>query len=157
MPKISKELSINISITISILLFIICIAAAIILPTLVNMLIDTPDNIGSRDAITSFGRVFVHMMSYLVLAAVLLADVLMYQLLRRVKNGLVFSDKSISLIRGVSWCCFLLCAAFFGLGIYFQLAFVVSFLAAFLGMCLRVVKNTIEEAAEIKSENDLTV
>ena len=31
------------------------------------------------------------------------------------------------------------------------------FLAVFLGLCLRVVKNVLEEACRIKDENDLTV
>ena len=34
---------------------------------------------------------------------------------------------------------------------------VLAFAAVFLGICLRVVKNVLEEGAEIKSENDLTV
>ncbi|MBQ8830699.1 MAG: DUF2975 domain-containing protein [Oscillospiraceae bacterium] len=157
MLKIPRKLSINISIVISVILFLICIAAVFIMPMLVDMLIDTPDNIGNRDEITAFGRVFVHVMAYVVLAAVILADGLMFMLLLRVRDGEVFTSLSVAFIRGVSWCCYLLCAAFCGIGIYFQLAFIVAFAALFLGTCLRVVKNVIEEATEIKSENDLTV
>jgi hypothetical protein len=43
------------------------------------------------------------------------------------------------------------------LGWYFRLALAVGFVAVFVGLCLRVVKNVIEEATLIKSENDLTV
>ena len=43
------------------------------------------------------------------------------------------------------------------LGYYFKLAVVVAVAAIFLGLCLRVVKNVIEKATEIKAENDLTV
>ena len=157
MFKIPRKLSVNISIAISVVLFLICIAGAFIMPSLTNILIDTKDNIGNRGDITAFGRVFVHVMAYLVLAAVMLADVLMFKLLFRVRKGEVFTDKSVALIRGVSWCCYLLCAAFCGIGIYFLLAFIVAFAALFLGTCLRVTKNVIEEATEIKSENDLTV
>jgi hypothetical protein len=35
--------------------------------------------------------------------------------------------------------------------------FFVAFAGIFLGLCVRVVKNVIEEATEIKAENDLTV
>ena len=157
MLKIPKKLSVNLSIAISVVLFLICVAGAFIMPALVNLLIDTPDNIGNRGDIREVGRVFVHAMAYLVLAAVMLADYLMFRLLFRVREGEVFTAKSVALIRGVSWCCYLLCAAFCGIGIYFQLAFIVAFAALFLGTCLRVVKNVIEEATEIKSENDLTV
>lgn len=157
MLKIPRKLSVNISIAMSVLLFVICVAGAFIMPALVEMLINTPDNIGSRGEITRFGRMFVHIMAYLVLADLVVADGLMFSLLLRVRAGAVFTAGSVALIRGVSWCCFLLCGAFCGLGIYFQLAFIVAFAALFLGTCLRVVKNVIEEATEIKSENDLTV
>ena len=118
---------------------------------------DTPDNIGDRGSITDTGRIFVHIMAYVLLLVVALADVLSIRLLLRVRKGDVFTGKSVSLIRGISWCCILLCLAFLLLGIYFQLALIMAFLALFLGICLRVVKNVIEEATLIKSENDLTV
>ena len=132
-------------------------AGLFILPSLVEVLLGLPGYKGSRNEITQVGRIFVHTMAYLVLGSVLLADGLMFALLLRVRRGKVFTAASVALIRGVSWCCFLLCAAFCGLGIYFLLSFVVAFAAVFLGTCLRVVKNVIEEATEIKSEHDLTV
>ncbi len=157
MLKIPKTLSVYISLGISVLLFLVCIAGIFVLPTLVDILINTPDNIGNRDFITAPGRTLLHVLSYLVLLCVLLADILMFWLLLRVKGGLVFTDRSVALIRGVSWCCFLLSLLFCGIGLYFQLAFLIAFAGIFLGTCLRVVKNTIEEATQIKSENDLTV
>ena len=157
MLKIPKTLSLYLSIAICVILFFVCIAGAFIMPALVDMLVDLPDNIGNRGDITQTGRSLVLILSYFILLCVLVADWLMFALLHRVKAGQVFTDQSVSLIRGVSWCCFLLGMAFCGLGIYFQLSFLVAFAAVFLGMCLRVVKNTIEEATQIKSENDLTV
>lgn len=157
MLKISNKHSINLSIIISVLFFALCVAGAFILPTLVPMLIDTPDNIGRRGDITQLGRTFVMVISYLLLAVFVAADALLFKLLMNVKKELVFTAQSVALIRGVSWCCFAVCLLFCGLGLYFQLSFIVAFMAAFLGLCLRVTKNVIEEATEIKSENDLTV
>lgn len=157
MLKISNKHSINLSIIISVLFFVICIAGAFIMPKLVPMLIDTPDNIGNRADITVGGRAFVMVISYLLLAVFVTADALLFKLLMNVKKELVFTSQSVGLIRGVSWCCFAVCLLFCGLGLYFQLAFVVAFMAVFLGLCLRVTKNVIAEATEIKSENDLTV
>lgn len=157
MLKIPKTLSITISICLAILLFLICIAGAFIMPTLSEMLISTKDNIGNRDNITELGRAFVLSLAYLVLADVVCADVMLFILLLRVRKGLVFTRKSTELVRGISWCCIGLMLFFGLLGIYFQLAFVVAFAAMFLGLCLRVVKNVLEEASDIKSENDLTV
>ncbi len=157
MLKISTKASINLSIAISALFFVLCIAGAFILPMLVPLLIDTPDNVGSRDLITEAGRAIVMATSYLILADMFAANCFLFTLLQRVKKGLVFTPKSVFLIRSVSWCCYIICLLFIVLGFYFQLAFVVSFLAFFLGLCLRVTKNVIDEATQIKNENDLTV
>ena len=157
MFKISKSISLSISIAVSFVFFFICIAGLFILPDLTEMLINIPDNLGDRDSISNIGRILVMFTAYCIVLDFILADVLLFFILIRVKNGQVFSPAPVSLIRGVSWCCFLLCLFFGVLGRWFQLAFIVSFLAIFLGICLRVVKNVIEEATEIKNENDLTV
>jgi hypothetical protein len=91
------------------------------------------------------------------LADFILADCLLLRLLLRVKKGLVFTETSVALIRGISWCCILLCIFFGILGLYFQLSYIVAVLGVFLGVCLRVCKNAFEEATAIKNENDLTV
>lgn len=157
MLKISNKVSINISLAVAAVFMIACIFAAFIMPPLVEMLINLPDNIGNRGDITQSGRVFVLVLAYVMLGVLALADTFMIMLLLRVKKSLVFTDKSIALIRGISWCCFAICVVFALLGIYFQLSFILAFFAVFLGISLRVVKNVIEEAADIKSENDLTV
>lgn len=157
MFRISRKLSIYLSLTICAVFFLVCVAGLFVLPSLTQMLMDLPDNVGSRGGVTQGGRTFVLAMAYFGLGAVLLADGLMFALLLRVRRGEVFTGGSVALIRAVSWCCFLLCAAFCGLGRWFRLAFMAAFAAVFLGACLRVVKNVIEEATEIKSEHDLTV
>ncbi|MBQ2687705.1 MAG: DUF2975 domain-containing protein [Clostridia bacterium] len=157
MFKISNKISINISLAVAALFMIACIVGAFIMPPLVEMLINLPDNIGNRGDITEGGRALVLVMAYLMLAVLMLADIFMVLLLLRVKKGLVFTEKSIIFIRAISWCCFAIALVFCVLGIYFQLSFILAFFAIFLGISLRVVKNVIEEATLIKSENDLTV
>ena len=157
MLKIPKNLSVMLSLTIAAIFFLVCIAGLFVLPTLTQMLIDLPDNLGNRDMITPTGRALVLAAAYGIVLCFLLADGLLTSLLLRVRKGLVFTPCTVSLIRGVSWCCFLLCGLFGFLGIYFQLSLLVAFLAVFLGLCLRVCKNAFEEATELKNENDLTV
>lgn len=157
MLKVSKQVSLALSLVIAVFFFLCCIAGLFILPRLTEMLIDLPDNIGNRAAITATGRVAVLIAAYCILADFMLADSLLFALLLRVKRGLVFSAATVSLIRGVSWCCIGLCGLFCFLGAYFQLAFPVALMALFLGLCLRVCKNAFEEATQIKQENDLTV
>ena len=71
--------------------------------------------------------------------------------------GSVFTARAVSYIRSVSWCAFVIALIFLGMTWYYLVALVLAFTAALLGLCLRVVKNVIEEATVIKSENDLTV
>ena len=157
MLKISKDFSIALSLIIAAIFFLCCIGGLFILPDLVPMLIDTPDNIGSRQEITQLGRNLVLIASYGILADFLAADTMMIILLLRIRKRLVFTDATVALIRGVSWCCLLLCGILCFLGIYFQLAFIAALCVLFLGICLRVCKNAFEEANQLKQENELTI
>ncbi len=157
MLRISKKASVALSLVMTVVFFAIVVAAAVIMPSLVEILVNTPDNIGMRDQINDTGRVLVLVVAYLVLAVAAAADVFLFLLLRRVREGEVFTGRSVALIRGVSWCCILFGLLFAVLGYYFQLALAVSFAVVFLGVCLRVVKNVVEQAVQLKQENDLTV
>ena len=157
MFRIPKKYSLYISLSLCVVFFAACVAGAFIMPVLSEMLVNTKDNIGNRGDITAEGRAFVLFLAYMILAVVVAADIMLFVLLLRVRKGMVFTSASTELVRGISWCCFLLGAVFAALGIYFQLAFILAFAAVFLGICLRVVKNVLEEATEIKEENDLTV
>ena len=157
MPKISKNLSTTLSLALAAFFFVCCILGLFVMPTLTDMLINLPDNIGSRDNITPLGRTLSLVSAYCIVLDLMLADALLFALLMRVRKGEVFTELSVSLIRGVSWCCLALCIPFGILGLYFQLSWIVCFLAIFLGLSLRVCKNAFEAATELKQENDLTI
>ena len=157
MLKISKQLSTTLSLALAVFFFVCCVAGLFILPALTEMLINLPSNIGNRGDITPLGRTLSLVSAYCIVLDMMLADALLFSLLLRVRKGEVFTDRSVSLIRGVSWCSLGLCIPFGFLGIYFQLSWIVCLLAVFLGLCLRVCKNAFEEATQIKQENDLTV
>jgi len=152
-----RNISTFFSIAIALGLMAICIVGLFVLPELTDKLIDTRDVIGDRNNVGSVQRTFIHVLAYVLLLLIMAADAFLFTLLRRVRSGLVFTPRSVSCIRGVSWCCLLMCLTTCLLGIYFQLAFFVAFGLLFLGVCLRIVKSTVEAATEIKSENDLTV
>ena len=78
-------------------------------------------------------------------------------ILRRVRSELVFTQKTVSLIRYLSWGCMFIAVACLAVVYYFHMAYILTLAAGFLGLCLRVVKNVLETATEIKNENDLTV
>ncbi len=149
MLKISGKVSVRISIVLTFLFFGLVIAAAVTMPWLAFSLMHMPHE-QPHIAI-------VFMLVYTILSAAFAAAVFMFRLLLRIQKGQVFTAESIACLRGVSWCCILAAALFALLGVYFPLSFAVGFVAVFVGLCLRVVKNVVEEATAIKSENDLTV
>ena len=157
MLKISHKLSTTLSLALAVFFFLCCVIGLFVLPTLTEMLINLPDNIGNRSEITQTGRVLSLISAYCIVLIMMLADTMLFFLLLNVRKGEVFTTRTVSLIRGVSWCCLGLCVPFAYLGIYFQLSWIVCFLAVFLGLSLRVCKNAFEVATEIKEENDLTV
>lgn len=157
MLKVSKQVSAAFSLAIAVFFFLCCVVGLFILPRFTEILINTPDNIGNRESIAPAARIAILITAYCIVTDFILADSLLFVLLLRVRRGLVFTSPTVSLIRGVSWCCIGLCGLFCLLGIYFQLAFPVALMALFLGLCLRVCKNAFEEAIQIKQENDLTV
>ena len=139
------------------MLFIGCIVAAVMLPWVSELLEYERNGFFINGIITEGQRTSVMTFGYIGIAAIALAVGMLFALLIRVKGGKVFTDKSVALIRGVSWACYLLALSFIGIGFTYNVSFVAAFLAVFLGLCLRVVKNVLEEACRIKNENDLTV
>lgn len=158
MLKIKRKTSVTLSLILALMVGIVGTVGLFLLPSLVEKLIIA--KFGAESFLLNLSPVsdpLLVALAYIALLCILCADVLMILLLLRVRDSKVFSEKSVGLIRGVSWCSMLLGATFIVIGLYFALGFVVAGLAIFLGLCLRVVKNVIEEAIAIKSENDFTV
>lgn len=153
MLKISNRQSVNLSLAISVVFFVLCIAGAFAMPFLLGLFVE----MRGLSHISSGIAIYILVVAYLILAAFILADILLFKLLQRVKYGAAFTPKSVALIRGVSWCCLVASFLFCCIGIFFYICFAIGLAGIFLGLCLRVTKNVIAEATEIKSENDLTV
>lgn len=157
MPKIPKSVSLNLSMVLSALFLAVCTVGLFVLPMLTGVLIKMHDSVGTYGGISESEKIIILILAYFLLGTFIFADVILFTILHRVKIGKVFTPITVSLIRGVSYCCFIVGLLFAILGIYFILAFPVAFAAILLGLSLRVVKNVMEEATEIKNENELTV
>lgn len=151
MLKIPSKVSIWLSIVLSVLFFVLLVASCFYLPLLIYMYMDL------KGATVMNNTPEITAIAYAMVAVMMIADVLLFILLQRVRKSLVFTDISVALIRGISWCAVVLGALCFALGFYFLIAFAIAFGCIFLGICLRVTKNVIEEATAIKAENDFTI
>lgn len=153
MLKIPHKISVTLSLVLTVVLMAAIIGGAFLIPGMVHRFIDLRYPEGQMAA----EKPAVMFLAFAVLVIAALADVMLFLLLCRVQQGLVFTDVSVAYIRVISWCAIFCGLLFVGLGRYFTIAFVVAAAGIFAGLCVRVIKNVIEEAVEIKAENDLTV
>lgn len=79
------------------------------------------------------------------------------RLLTNIKNDSVFTEQNIRLLRILSWCCLLVAAVTAVAMAWYPPFFFVFCSSGFLALILRVVKNVIARATQIKNENDLTI
>ncbi len=157
MLKLSTKHSVRVSLIIAVLFLAALVGSCFFASYVADIILSLPEGIVAEPAVTENTPLFLTGVIYAIIATAAVATVCMICLLLRIHRGLVFTAPSIALLRAVSWCCMLGCIFFALIGIYAQLALPVAFVALFVGLCLRVVKNVVQEAAEIKSENDLTV
>lgn len=150
MPKIDKRASATISLILAVLAFLFIIAVAVYIPFW-----DFERFFAFRPAVYPHAVIIVIL--YLILIPAIVADIALLLLLGKVRHAAVFTPESVSYIRLISWCCFAETVLFAALAVCSTLMLVVAFAAAFLGVVLRVVKNVIEEAVDLKAENDYTV
>ena len=150
--RISKNTSVTVSLILTGVFFAVLIFGLIILPGVVRLILPA----SGRTVLTG-DAVLITAVGYCVVALAMLADYLLFRLLLLVRAGRVFTADAVALIRGVSWCAIAISLLFLFMTRYFLIALVLAFAAVLLGLCLRVVKNVIEEATAIKAENDLTV
>ena len=157
MLKISKKRSVTLSLIQAGVFMLLLVGCAVLLPQIVPPLVTFANTSGVIPSLIEAQAAPLLVFGYLIVATMALADVLLVSLLVHVKDDKVFSSGSVARIRGISWCCFALGMWFAVLGIWFQLSLLAAVAAVFLGLCLRVVKNVIEQATAIKEENDFTV
>ncbi len=88
------------------------------------------------------------------------AYVTLYSLIRllfNIKRDAIFISQNVKYLRRICWCCFAVALITLIGGWFYLPFFFVSIAAAFVGLMLRVVKNVMENAVEIKVENELTI
>ena len=88
------------------------------------------------------------------------AYVTLYSLLRllvNIRQEQVFVKANVRYLQRISWCCFAVALITAIGGVQYLPFWFIAIAAAFVGLMLRVVKNVMENAVEIKAENELTI
>lgn len=163
MLKISKRVSVTVSIVITGMIFAIMIAVAATVFDYPALWFASPE---IEPALSFVLFTYAELLFAFPAAGCLLA------LLLRIGRHQVFVTENIACLRSLSWLCFAEGLLFFGEGVvlftdldrvmwnedlFTVVFFLIAFACVFMGTILRVVKNTFEEAASIKDENDYTI
>ena len=148
----------KISVKVSAILGAIFLAGLIVscffVPALINKVISMSDY---ENVISSLEKALMITDVYVIIAVGAFAVILMFLLLARVKNKVIFSRLTSKLLLYISLCCFAEGVLGGLLAFRFLVLICASIAAFFLGLCFLVVKNVLEEATAIKEENDFTV
>ena len=81
----------------------------------------------------------------------------LYRLLHHIEIEQVFISTNVEYLRRISWSCFAGASiCFASIPYYFPWVFV-AVAAAFMGLIVRVIKNVIAQAVELKNESELTI
>ena len=100
----------------------------------------------------------LYICAYACFVSVLIALFSLDLLLRNIRKDMVFLQQNVKCLRIISWCCFAIAIIMLcGWPFISYVLFFVAIAAAFFGMLMRVVKNVIDTACEIKDENDFTI
>lgn len=81
----------------------------------------------------------------------------LYRLLRHIELEQVFITANVEYLRRISWCCFAGAVICFASIPYYVPWSFIAVAAAFMGLIVRVVKNVIAQAVELKNESELTI
>lgn len=79
------------------------------------------------------------------------------RLLVNIRNENVFVHENVKLLKVVSWCCVIIGIITLVGGRFYMPFLFVACAGFFVGLLLRVLKNVMQKAVELKEENDLTV
>ena len=79
------------------------------------------------------------------------------RLLRNIKNDAIFIVSNVRYLRRISWCCIIVALITLAAGVFYIPYSFLSAAAGFVGLMLRVVKNVMENAVQLKEENELTI
>ncbi|MBQ3842702.1 MAG: DUF2975 domain-containing protein [Ruminiclostridium sp.] len=135
-----------------ILTFAVLVLAVVIL-FLIPIITQWYDDVSGKEPIMPVLTVCAYIADVIVIAALWELN----RLLTNISKQELFTERNTRCVRIISWCCFGLAAVFAVLSFWRLLALLVAVIAAFVGLILRVVKNMLATATELREENDYTI
>lgn len=79
------------------------------------------------------------------------------KLLKNILRDEVFTYETVKILRIMSWCCAAVCLVCLVTFFFYRLFIIFSVCSGLMMLILRVLKNVMAKAVEIKNENELTI
>ena len=94
---------------------------------------------------------------YLCVPIGFIALALILKLLKNIRREEVFVESNVNVIRAFSWCFIYVGIVCFVAGFFYLPFFIIDGASLFMAAIMRVLKNVMQAAVEVKNENDMTV
>lgn len=94
---------------------------------------------------------------YICCPAAWIALYKIHRLLKNVLKDTIFTNETATLLRHLSWCCAFVAAVSLVTTYFCHIFFTFTIGAAFMTLILRVLKNVMAKAVQLKEENELTI
>jgi len=153
----NSKKSVNFSLVVVVLVSCILLALIFLGPQLFNLYMVAYRGFSpSGEALKMLEKVFgICFYSSAPFAAVILYCLI--KLLLNIKRNSIFILENAKYLKAVSWCCFLIAIITLIGGIFYMPLLAIAAAGCFTGVLLRVLKNVMERAIELKEENELTI
>ena len=79
------------------------------------------------------------------------------RILLRIRNGDIFTEENTQDMRRTSWCCMAVAMICLFAAIFYPTLLVVAAAAAFMGLIVRIVRDSFRQAVAMKDELDFTI
>ena len=147
--KWTSDKSLLLSRTLTIVVLVLAAAMLFCIPIITEWY----DAVSGQEPIHVVLNIALYLSDIIGIAAVWM----LYRMLRNLAREQVFVEDNVRSFRVISWCCFAVAAIWLVLTYWRLLAFFVAFVAAFAGLILRVMKNLLAMAVDLREENDYTI
>lgn len=129
--------------------FVLSCAVLFLIPIITNWY----DNVSGKPPIMPVLTVCLYICDIFAILALWELNIM----LKNISKQELFTDRNTRCVRVISWCCFGVAAVFLALSFWRLFALLLAVVAGFVGLILRVIKNMLATAAELREENDYTI
>lgn len=143
-----KKISLYATIVMTVVLFFLIIGAVIFLPSIMKFYSAMRGGIDCTSLTVAL---------YVSALPGFICDLALMKLLRNISTDKIFISQNVTILKILSYCCIFVGVEYLIFAHRYITMILIAFVALFIGLILRVIKNVFDKAIEIRTENDYTI